>query len=106
MGTKRMPQMPQFARPFWYWVRAEYYDMKQGRQEQAFSGPFVSEAEASQWAIRRFSTMPGADYKVLKSKSRDRTVARNELRNQMVEANEGDVAEVLNVRFRNPRDGG
>lgn len=87
---------------WWFWVNATYFDMKQNRQEHAFSGPFPTEQEANQWALRRFSTMPGSDFKVFRSTSRDRNKARNELRNVMVEGQEGDVAEVLNVRFRNP----
>jgi hypothetical protein len=44
--------------------------------------------------------MPGSDFKVIKSKSRDRNVARNEERHNMVESGQdGNIAEVLDIRF-------
>lgn len=98
-------------RPFqtyYWWVYATFYDTKSSRSKSAFSGYWLSEQEANQWAIGHYATLPGSEYKVIKSTSRDRNVARNQLRHDMVESGEqGSVVDVLNIRFQdqNKNDG-
>ena len=97
----RRPQPLIYQRPYWYWCRAQFWNTGRRRQEQAFSGPWPSEAEAQTWAIQKYAAMPGSDFQIVKSKSRDRNTAKNETRQTMVDEGEGDIGEVLNVRFRN-----
>lgn len=86
--------------PLYYWIKASYYDPKSGTQRSAFSGWWPTENEAVTWAINHYSAMPGSDFKVIKSKSRDRNVARNEERHNMVESGQdGNIAEVLDIKF-------
>lgn len=87
---------------WFFWIRATYYDPQHDPpcQRQAFSGWWPTESQAMSWANQRYACLPGATYEVVKSRSRDRNVARNEKRHSMVEDGEGTVPDVLNVRFR------
>jgi len=86
---------------YYYYVRATYFDPKTNRQEQAFSGSWPSYELAFSWGTKHYAALPGAFFQVVKSRSRDREVARCEERTNMIDGGEGNVPEVLNVKFRN-----
>ena len=77
-------------------------DTKHGHIQESFSGPWGSEMESFAWGNKHFASIPGATFKPIFSKSRDRNTARNETRHMIVESGErGNVPDVLDIRFRN-----
>jgi hypothetical protein len=85
---------------YYYWVKASFWDTKKRRTQSAFSGWWASEREAFSWATAHYASMPGSNFEVIRSTSRDRNVARNQERHEMVESgDEGNIAEVLDIRF-------
>lgn len=99
---RTMPRARFVPQPMWYYyLRATYYDTDSMKMVQAFNGPFLGgEREALDWGTQKYAKVPGATFEVVKSKSRQRDVAKNEKRQQMVDADEDTVDKVLNVRFR------
>lgn len=104
MIKQRFVTFPGMQSTYYYYCKAQYYDTQHNRTEMAFNGPFPGgEQEAYQWGTRKYAAIPGAEFTVVKSRSRQRAVAQHETLQNIVDADEAPVDEALNIRFRHQR---